>query len=87
MNINFLVRLPLRQSNWVCPSDAQFVPGTNPGFLLALHSGSPVRTNQGRRETEQAYVLKVDVPFSLASIGVLWGLSLLPRSYRLVTKS
>ena len=58
------------------------VPGTNPGFLLVLHNGSPVcplgqtpslflEHSQGRRAAEKVYVLRVDVPFSLAIFGVL----------------
>ena len=46
----------------------QFVPGTNPGFLLVFHSGSPVcPSERGRREAEKVYVLKFYVPFSLAA--------------------
>ena len=42
MNINFFVRLVLGRPR-VCPGDfTGFVPGTNPGFLLILHSGSPI---------------------------------------------
>ena len=67
----------------VCPWDKPdssgtnpVVPGTNPGFLLVLHSGSPVcprdkpslslGQTRGRRAAEKVYVLKVYVPFSLA---------------------
>ena len=40
ININVLARLPLTPGlSWLRP---RFVPGTNPGFLLILHSGSPV---------------------------------------------
>ena len=50
ININFFVRLVLGRPR-VCPGDfTGFVPGTNPvqtrdrpgGFLLILHSGSPI---------------------------------------------
>ena len=51
--------------------------GTNPGFLLILHTGSPANppgTNpglslgqiRGRREAQKVLVKKVYVPFSLA---------------------
>ena len=42
MNINVLVRLGLERPR-VCPwDDPRFVPGTNRGFLLILHSGNRV---------------------------------------------
>ena len=57
----------------------QFVPGTNPGFLLILQNGSPVcprdkpslSLGQSRDEGWQKSlcVLKVDIPFSLGILG------------------
>ena len=42
ININFFVRLVLGRPR-VSPGDfTGFVPGTNPGFILILHSGSPI---------------------------------------------
>ena len=41
--------------------------GTNPGFLLILHSGSLGQT-RGRRAAQKVYVKKVYVPFLLAMI-------------------
>ena len=60
-----------------CPcNDPGIVPGTNPGFLLILHHGSPVCSRdkpslslgqgRGRRVAEKNYVLKVDWPFSVS---------------------
>ena len=43
-------------------------PGTDPGFLLILHSGSPANPglSLGRRAAQKVYVKRVYVPFSLA---------------------
>ena len=67
-------------TNPVCPWDkpslslgqALVVPGTNQGFLLILHSGSPrakPSLSLGQRAAEHFNVLKVYVPFSLAMLG------------------
>ena len=65
----------------VCPGDfTGLVPGTNPvrtwdkpGFLLILHTGSPISPGlslgqtRARRAAQKVYVKKVYVPFSLAN--------------------
>ena len=70
-------------TNRVCPWDKLGFPGTNPGFLLILQSGSPglsqgqtqfvLGTSPGQRAAERVYVLKVHVPFfvSLPSLGIV----------------
>ena len=57
----------------VCPWDKPGENlGTNPGFLLILHNGSPANPglslgqSQGRRAVQKVYVKKVYVAFSLA---------------------
>ena len=52
ININFFVRLVLGRPR-VCPRDfTGFVPGTNPGFLFFLHSGSPANPGLSLGQTE-----------------------------------
>ena len=83
ININFFVRLVLGRPR-VCPGDfTRFVPGTSPGFLLILHSGSPANPglslgqSRGRRAAQKVYVKKVYVNMCLFR-------SLLPKFRELV---
>ena len=70
--------------------DRRNVLGTNLGFLPILHNRSPVcprdkpslslGQSRGRRVAEKVYVLKVDVPFSLAKEQSMFFFFLCPLS-------
>ena len=78
ININFLVRLLLGHPGNVpgdkpglSPGQSGFVPGTNPGFLFILHSGSPVRpwdkpSLSLGHSGDEGQLLKVYVPLSFS---------------------
>ena len=66
MNINFLVRLPLRRPR-DCPRDK---PRFSPYFTQREPSLS-LGQSQGRRAAENVHVPKVCVPFSLAKLLLL----------------